>query len=153
MSGLDVDTKMSVTKSLMPYAASEARLKHTSLAESLETFVGLGHMTGIYEPAALQDLARKFSFISLATNSSLPQFEKTLSYSMPRLRTGMGMDPEDVRQQLSGRRDHEVGLVNVDERLRQVFGADHGITVETALGAGTKVTVRIPKYHAGVRAS
>jgi two-component system LytT family sensor kinase len=66
---------------------------------------------------------------------------------------GMGMDPEDVRQQLSGRRDHGVGLVNVDERLRQVFGADHGITVETALGAGTKVTVRIPKYHAGVRAS
>jgi two-component system LytT family sensor kinase len=65
----------------------------------------------------------------------------------------MGMDPEVVRQQLSGRGDRGVGLVNVDERLRQVFGADHGITVETALGAGTKVTVRIPKYQAGVRAS
>ena len=66
---------------------------------------------------------------------------------------GMGMDPELVRQHLSGRRDHGVGLVNVDERLRQVFGADHGITVETALGAGMKVTARIPKYQAGVRAS
>jgi two-component system LytT family sensor kinase len=66
---------------------------------------------------------------------------------------GMGMDPEILRDQLAGRRDHGVGLVNVDERLRQVFGADHGITVETALGAGTKIIVRIPKYRAGVRAS
>jgi two-component system LytT family sensor kinase len=66
---------------------------------------------------------------------------------------GMGMDPELVRQHLTGRRDRGVGLVNVDERLRQVFGADHGITVETALGAGTKVIARIPKYQAGVRAS
>jgi two-component system LytT family sensor kinase len=44
-------------------------------------------------------------------------------------------------------------LFNVDERLRQVFGADHGLTVETAVGAGTKVVVRVPKYRAGVRAS
>jgi two-component system LytT family sensor kinase len=66
---------------------------------------------------------------------------------------GVGMDPDKVREQLSERRDRGVGLVNVDERLRQVFGADHGITVETAIGAGTKVTVRLPKYQAGVRAS
>jgi two-component system, LytTR family, sensor kinase len=66
---------------------------------------------------------------------------------------GLGMDPDILREQLAGRRDHGVGLVNVDERLRQVFGPDHGITVETALGAGTKITVRIPKYRAGVRAS
>jgi two-component system, LytTR family, sensor kinase len=66
---------------------------------------------------------------------------------------GVGMDPDIVREQLAGRRDHGVGLANVDERLRQVFGAEHGITVETAVGAGTKITVRIPKYRAGVRAS
>jgi two-component system LytT family sensor kinase len=66
---------------------------------------------------------------------------------------GLGMDPDGMREQLAGRREHGVGLVNVDERLRQVFGQEHGITVETAIGAGTKVVVRIPKYHAGVRAS
>ncbi|HEY8730298.1 MAG TPA: histidine kinase [Acidothermaceae bacterium] len=66
---------------------------------------------------------------------------------------GIGMDPDTVREQLAGRHDHGIGLVNVDERLRQVFGPGHGITVETALGAGTKITVRIPKYRAGVRAS
>ena len=66
---------------------------------------------------------------------------------------GVGMDPDVVREQLAGRRGHGVGLVNVDERLRQVFGADHGLTVETAKGAGTKVIVCVPKYRAGVRAS
>ena len=46
------------------------------------------------------------------------------------------------------RRD-SVGLGNVDERLRSAFGDDYGLVVETAPGAGTKVTVRVPKYRAG----
>jgi two-component system LytT family sensor kinase len=45
-----------------------------------------------------------------------------------------------------------VGLANVDERLRSVFGDRFGLVVETALGAGTKVSLRIPKFHPGVRA-
>ncbi|MEU8136441.1 sensor histidine kinase [Streptodolium elevatio] len=40
-----------------------------------------------------------------------------------------------------------IGLRNVDERLRQVYGDVYGIVVETAPGAGTKVRVRIPKFH------
>ena len=35
----------------------------------------------------------------------------------------------------------------------EVFGADFGLVVETAPGAGTKVSLRIPKYRSGVRAS
>jgi len=38
-----------------------------------------------------------------------------------------------------------VGLGNVDARLRSVFGDAYGLVVETAPGAGTKVTVRVPK--------
>ncbi len=96
MSGLDVNTKMDVTKALNPYAAAEARLKDTSLAESLEAMVGLAHMTGTYEPGAIADLARKFSYVSLSTNASLPRFENTLSYSMPLLRSQMGMNPDTI---------------------------------------------------------
>jgi two-component system, LytTR family, sensor kinase len=33
-----------------------------------------------------------------------------------------------------------------------VFGDDHGLVVETARGAGTKVSFRVPKYSPGVRA-
>lgn len=71
---------------------------------------------------------------------------------------GAGSDPERVRAVLAGtagpdRDGHQsIGLGNVDARLRAVYGDDHGLVVETAVGAGTKVTVRVPKFAAGVRA-
>ena len=65
---------------------------------------------------------------------------------------GVGQDPERIRRALSGDiEDEAVGLNNVDGRLRSVFGDDYGLVVETAPGAGTRVTVRIPKFAAGVR--
>jgi two-component system, LytTR family, sensor kinase len=64
---------------------------------------------------------------------------------------GAGIDPDAVRRTLAGQPDGDsIGLGNVDERLRQVYGDDYGLTVETAPGAGTKVSMRVPKYRAGV---
>ncbi|MDR7362821.1 sensor histidine kinase [Nocardioides marmoribigeumensis] len=66
---------------------------------------------------------------------------------------GVGEDPEHVRQVLAGTSDSDsVGLGNVDGRLRSAFGDEYGLVVETALGAGTKVTLRVPKFAAGVHA-
>ncbi len=73
---------------------------------------------------------------------------------------GVGMDPEALRagpgDALSagdpdGASAH-VGLTNVDHRLRAAFGNDYGLVVETAIGAGTKVIMRVPKFRTGVRA-
>ncbi len=65
---------------------------------------------------------------------------------------GVGEDPERVRRALAGDASMDsVGLGNVDARLRSAFGDDYGLVVETAPGAGTKVTVRVPKYAPGVR--
>ncbi|WP_328726929.1 sensor histidine kinase [Streptomyces sp. NBC_00259] len=68
---------------------------------------------------------------------------------------GVGMDPAELRRILAGEAGGSsgIGLSNVDERLRQVYGDDHGLVIETGLGAGTKITVRIPKYRAGVHKS
>jgi len=67
---------------------------------------------------------------------------------------GPGSDPELVRAVLAGNGDSgSMGLGNVDARLRAVYGDDHGLVVETAQGAGTKVSLRVPKWQAGVRAS
>jgi two-component system LytT family sensor kinase len=67
---------------------------------------------------------------------------------------GVGMDPEEVRLQLAGEAEGDsLGLGNVDERLRAVFGDEYGLVVETAPGAGTRVNVRVPKYRNGVHAS
>jgi two-component system, LytTR family, sensor kinase len=64
---------------------------------------------------------------------------------------GAGIDPEAVRRTLAGEPGGDsVGLGNVDERLRQVYGDEYGLVIETALGAGTKVSMRVPKFHPGV---
>jgi two-component system LytT family sensor kinase len=72
---------------------------------------------------------------------------------------GVGMDPDILRSgpgdalaDGSGAAAH-VGLTNVDHRLRAAFGNDYGLVVETAVGAGTKVVMRVPKFRSGVRAS
>jgi len=71
---------------------------------------------------------------------------------------GIGEDPEKVRRALAGQTEpgastgthHSVGLANVDNRLRNTYGDDYGLVVETAPGAGTKVIMRVPKFAAGV---
>ncbi|MET9201511.1 histidine kinase [Gordonia sp. NPDC003585] len=81
---------------------------------------------------------------------------------------GVGMDPEMLRSGVldalepsapttsgpnpSGETSEgaHVGLTNVDHRLRAAFGNDYGLVVETAVGAGTKVGMRVPKFRAGV---
>jgi two-component system, LytTR family, sensor kinase len=64
---------------------------------------------------------------------------------------GVGSDPQAIRTVLDGRAGGDnVGLANVDARLRQVYGDDFGLVVETAVGAGTKVSFRVPKYAPGV---
>ena len=66
---------------------------------------------------------------------------------------GVGEDPERVRRALAGDLAQDsVGLGNVDARLREAFSDDYGLVVETAPGAGTKVTVRVPKFAPGVHA-
>ncbi|WFE25884.1 histidine kinase [Solwaraspora sp. WMMD791] len=75
---------------------------------------------------------------------------------------GVGMDPavftggtgaDQVRRGGDPADDagQHVGLSNVDERLRSVFGDQFGLVVETAVGAGTKVSMRVPKFHPDAR--
>lgn len=64
---------------------------------------------------------------------------------------GAGVDPEVVRAALSGANPSaSVGLANVDERMRTVYGNQYGIVVETAPGHGTKVSLRVPKFSPAV---
>jgi two-component system LytT family sensor kinase len=71
---------------------------------------------------------------------------------------GVGMDPETLRSAHAdalmadgtGDQNAHVGLTNVDHRLRAAFGNDYGLVVETSLGSGTKVIMRVPKFRSGV---
>ncbi|MEU9376840.1 histidine kinase [Streptomyces sp. NPDC048255] len=69
---------------------------------------------------------------------------------------GIGMDPALLRRILAGERGASssgIGLPNVDERIRQVYGDAYGPVIETGVGAGMKITIRIPKFRAGVHSS
>ena len=60
---------------------------------------------------------------------------------------GAGMDPEKLARVLAGTTTNlHVGLRNVDVRLRQIYGPGHGLLIDTAEGAGTLITLRIPKF-------
>ncbi|MGW0172961.1 sensor histidine kinase [Rhodococcus sp. NPDC003322] len=75
---------------------------------------------------------------------------------------GVGMDPELLRSGSldavasgtggpAAKESAHVGLANVDDRLRAAFGNDYGLVVETAPGAGTRVSMRVPKFRPGIR--
>lgn len=66
---------------------------------------------------------------------------------------GIGADPEQIRLAMTGQGDSDsIGVGNVDERLRSVFGDEYGLVVETGPGLGTKVSMRVPKFAPGVHA-
>jgi two-component system, sensor histidine kinase YesM len=71
--------------------------------------------------------------------------------------TGKGMEPEElaalqdklgmVYPELApdGQLAKSIGLSNIQNRLRLLFGENYGIAIESRFGQGTTVTVKIPK--------
>ncbi|HEY5466082.1 MAG TPA: sensor histidine kinase, partial [Clostridia bacterium] len=65
---------------------------------------------------------------------------------------GKGIDPDHVRRVLSGQvptSESGIGLKNIDERIKLIFGEDYGIVVENRLDEaggilGTRVCISLP---------
>ena len=66
---------------------------------------------------------------------------------------GVGMDPARLTEDLDDAHlsGAHVVLGNVDDRMRSAFGDDFGLVVDTNIGAGMKITLRVPKFRAGIR--
>ncbi len=112
--------------------------------EVLSTVVPFLSLQPLVENAVRHGLERKngVGHIEIKAHDAGPYAEVTIEDD------GVGMDPEHLRAVLAGHTsgDH-VGLRNVDSRLRQVYGDDHGLVVDTAPGAGTLITLRVPKFQ------
>ena len=65
------------------------------------------------------------------------------------LDNGIGM-PSD---RLEAKSEHGIGLQNVNERLRVVYGANYGLRLQSVLGQGTLARIEIPELIAAERAS
>lgn len=59
---------------------------------------------------------------------------------------GTGMDPERLSRVFGATKDRfsSIGLDNVQRRIQLNYGGAYGITVESALGSGTRVTMLLP---------
>ncbi len=66
---------------------------------------------------------------------------------------GCGMTDEQLADLLrdSGERKMMtgIGVINVNQRIKKYFGTGYGITVESKVGSGTTVTIRIPAQPFG----
>lgn len=66
---------------------------------------------------------------------------------------GIGMDPIALQATFAGEATSaHVGLRNVDTRLRQRYGNDFGLIIETNQNSGTLVRLRVPKTRGESRA-
>jgi two-component system, LytTR family, sensor kinase len=66
---------------------------------------------------------------------------------------GPGMDADRAKRLLGGAANGGIGLQNVHGRLQATFGAEYGLKLRSEPGAGTTVTMTVPKFRAGVRAA
>lgn len=82
-----------VLPEMLMAAATEAKLKGTSLEESMISLIGLSHMTKEYGPEQIKKLAPAFAFLSAANPASLSGIERAASYAVPILQSGMDVDP------------------------------------------------------------
>jgi Putative regulator of cell autolysis len=64
---------------------------------------------------------------------------------------GIGMAPELITKLLQGEKIYEpetklrpIGLANIRDRIRFIYGEKYGIAIESALNEGTKITVNVP---------
>lgn len=59
---------------------------------------------------------------------------------------GVGIDEEKLKNILiKGNQGDSIGLLNTNNRLINKYGEDYGLKIESELGKGTCVTIRIPK--------
>jgi two-component system LytT family sensor kinase len=61
---------------------------------------------------------------------------------------GVGMEADRLFDDLldGHRTGSHIGIGNVNQRMRSVFGDEYALMVETAPGAGMKVIIRVPKF-------
>ena len=57
---------------------------------------------------------------------------------------GVGFDTENVAHPEEDETHSHVGIMNTDRMIKNLYGNDFGVTVESAVGRGTTVTVRLP---------
>ncbi|MCM3270847.1 cache domain-containing sensor histidine kinase [Paenibacillus elgii] len=57
---------------------------------------------------------------------------------------GIGMDVAARMASRKNKKEGGIGIENVDERIKLYFGRSYGLTIQSAVGSGTRVTFKLP---------
>ena len=82
-----------VLPEMLRAAATEARVKGTSLDELMTSLIGYAHMLKDYTPDEVKKVVPALAFLSASNPASLAGMERASSYAVPILRSGMEIDP------------------------------------------------------------
>ncbi len=63
---------------------------------------------------------------------------------------GVGMSSDQLHQVLNQSGSDHIGLCNVDHRIKLYYGVEYGLSVESKIGEGTRVTIKIPKIRPSI---
>lgn len=58
---------------------------------------------------------------------------------------GCGMDQEKIRQIMNGNPD-SIGIANVNQRMKILYGQEYGVEYHSQMGEGTSVMIKIPRH-------
>lgn len=66
---------------------------------------------------------------------------------------GVGMTEEQLAEGLKRHTglQYGVGLSNVNERLKSIYGFDYQLQIQSRPNSGTRITFRVPKFRAGIK--
>jgi two-component system sensor histidine kinase YesM len=57
---------------------------------------------------------------------------------------GVGMD-EETKHRMLNENSKGYGMRNVNQRIKLLYGEEYGLHIESVIGEGTLVTIRLPK--------
>ena len=122
----------------------EIRLDYPQELKSVEIPTML--LQPIVENSVLHGIAERAEAGSILVTASAADGDLTLAVCDD----GIGMTPEKLTQLLSGdhlmsgRGSNHIGVYNVQERLRMLYGSGYGITIESEPERYTRVYLRLP---------
>ena len=57
---------------------------------------------------------------------------------------GIGFDAEEVKKESKDKGHTQVGLLNTDKMIKNLYGEEYGIRLDSRRGIGTEVTIILP---------
>ena len=57
---------------------------------------------------------------------------------------GIGFETKEVKKESKNRAHTQVGLLNTDKMIKNLYGEDYGISISSKCGIGTEVTITLP---------